>query len=98
MLTENCRYTNISDSPLAEFAKGARIGEPNLNLLDKFNATCLASDEDLSNALSSHPNGSNMIVLAPTHKIVDSINIQVCRQKAFLIKIYLTMLWFIYIL
>lgn len=80
MLTENCRFANIEDSPLANFAIGARIGQPDLSLLDEFNAKCLAGDgpRALAEAIRSHPNGANMIVLAPTIAMVESINFEVC--------------------
>ena len=75
-MTENCRFTNIDDSPLAKFALGARIGRPDENLLQEMNAYCLAGDGEnaLSDALQRHPNGYRMVVLAPTHKAVDSVN------------------------
>jgi hypothetical protein len=79
MLTENCRFANIDDSPLAKFAVGARIGQPDLSLLDAFNAKCLAGDgpQALAEAIRRHPNGADMIVLAPTIAMVESINSEV---------------------
>lgn len=78
-MTENCRFANLNESPLAMFALGARIGEPNLDYLDEMNVHCLAGDGDdaLLRALKAHPNGADMVILAPTHAIVDSINKQV---------------------
>lgn len=88
VLTENCRYANILESMLANFAIGARVSEPDMRLLDEINYLCLVEDyEDLDRRLTQRDLVHNatclpsdrldkrkVVILAATHKVVNKLN------------------------
>jgi len=91
ILTENCRFDNISESLLAQFAEGARVSNPDMRLIDKINLVCLVdSREHLQQRLAERDLLHNstclpsqildkrkVVILAPTHEVVNEINSKV---------------------
>ena len=78
VLTENCRFTNLSDSVLASFNVGARIGNPDENLMNQINASCYVGDHnELDNRLETKYTAEDRIKtvsLAFTNVEVDKVN------------------------
>jgi hypothetical protein len=80
-LMENCRFRDLTASPLASFNKTARIGQPDVELLDAINARVQinADYESLFHDYGPlHPtkrdNGHKILCLAGTWKVVNEIN------------------------
>ena len=82
-LTENCRFKNIKESPLAEFNETARIGIPNEKLLNMINSKCIVSNEErLQLYLNERPKNDQdlTVYLATTNKVVKDINYKALKR------------------
>ena len=78
VLTENCRFSNLSESVLASFNVGARIGVPNEDLMNEINASCYVGDHiELDIQLDTKYTAEDRIKtvsLAFTNVEVDKVN------------------------
>lgn len=76
-LTENTRFTNLSESILANFNYHARTGNPVHNLLDELNSTRIfTSLKNVYEAISTRSKDQQLMTtsLASTNKRCNAIN------------------------